>query len=92
MNKKNINFEFDPSVYKTRKSLEEAISKLGDQLQPQLTKDLNENLEEIDKNLIDRVYKYASIKNIWDKNSSDDEKIMNILSLLLIFLKIKVVK
>ena len=36
----------------TRKSLEEAISKLGDQLQPQLTKDLNENLEEIDKNLI----------------------------------------
>ena len=36
----------------TRKSLEEAISKLGDQLQPQLTKDLNENIEEIDKNLV----------------------------------------
>ena len=33
----------------------------------------------IDKNLIDRVYKYASIKNIWDKNSSDYEKIENIL-------------
>ena len=37
--------------------------------------------KEIDKNLIDRVYKYASIKNIWDKNSSDDEKIMNILNI-----------
>ena len=36
----------------TRKSLEEAISKLGDQLQPQLTKDLNDNIEEINKNLI----------------------------------------
>ena len=35
---------------------------------------------EIDKNLIDRVYKYASIKNIWDKSSKDDEKIENILS------------
>ena len=33
----------------------------------------------IDKNLIERVYKYASIKNIWDKNSSDYEKIENIL-------------
>ena len=36
----------------TRKSLEEAISKLGDQLQPQLTKDLNGTMEEIDKNLV----------------------------------------
>ncbi len=37
----------------TRKSLEEAISKLGDQLQPQLTKDItSDNLDEIDKNLI----------------------------------------
>ncbi len=36
----------------TRKSLEEAISKLGDQLQPQLTKDINDNIEEINKNLI----------------------------------------
>tara|TARA_B100000029_G_scaffold39105_1_gene36626 strand:- start:1453 stop:3228 length:1776 start_codon:yes stop_codon:yes gene_type:complete len=34
---------------------------------------------EIDKNLIDRVFKYASIKNIWDKSSNDDEKIENIL-------------
>ena len=34
----------------------------------------------IDKNLIDRVLKYASIKNIWDKNSNDDEKIENILT------------
>ena len=37
------------------------------------------NMLNIDKNLIDRVYKYASIKNIWDKNSSDYEKIENIL-------------
>ncbi|PPR25742.1 MAG: hypothetical protein CFH34_01305, partial [Alphaproteobacteria bacterium MarineAlpha9_Bin4] len=36
----------------TRKSLEEAISKLGDQLQPQLTKDLNDDLDKIDKTLI----------------------------------------
>jgi len=42
---------------------------------------------EIDKNLIDRVYKYASIKNIWDKNSNDDEKIENILSEVLRDLK-----
>ena len=33
----------------TRKSLEEAISKLGDQLQPQLTKELNDNILEINK-------------------------------------------
>ncbi len=42
---------------------------------------------EIDKNLIDRVYKYASIKNIWDKSSKDDEKIENILSEVLKDLK-----
>ena len=36
----------------TRNSLEEAISKLGDQLQPQLTKDISESIQEIDKNLI----------------------------------------
>ena len=42
---------------------------------------------EIDKNLIDRVYKYASIKNIWDKSSNDDEKIENILSEVLRDLK-----
>jgi len=41
----------------------------------------------IDKNLIDRVFKYASIKNIWDKNSSDDEKIENILGEVLRDLK-----
>ena len=29
----------------------------------------------IDKNLIDRVLKYASIKNIWKKSSNDEEKI-----------------
>ena len=28
----------------------------------------------IDKNLIDRVLKYASIKNIWKKSSNDEEK------------------
>ena len=42
---------------------------------------------EIDKNLIDRVYKYASNKNIWDKSSKDDEKIENILSEVLKDLK-----
>ena len=42
---------------------------------------------EIDKNLIDRVYKYASIKNIWDKSSDDDEKIENILNEVLRDLK-----
>ncbi len=34
----------------------------------------------IDKNLIDRIYKYASIKNIWKNNYNDDEKIQGILS------------
>ena len=34
----------------------------------------------IDKNLIDRVTKYASIKNIWNKNFQDNEKIQSILS------------
>ena len=33
----------------------------------------------IDKNLIDRVLKYASIKNIWEKSSNDEEKIESIL-------------
>ena len=36
----------------TRKSLEEGISKLDDQLQPQLTRDLSGDLVEIDKNLV----------------------------------------
>ena len=34
----------------------------------------------IDKNLIDRVFKYASIKNIWDKSLNNDEKLENIIS------------
>ena len=34
----------------------------------------------IDKNLIDRIYKYASIKNIWKNNYNDDEKIQGILT------------
>ena len=35
---------------------------------------------DLDKNLIDRVFKYASIKNIWRNSSDDYEKIENILS------------
>ena len=42
---------------------------------------------DVDKNLIDRVYKYASIRNIWEKNSQDDEKILSILSEVLRDLK-----
>ena len=34
----------------------------------------------LDKNLIDRVFKYASIKNILEKSSNDEEKIENILT------------
>ena len=45
------------------------------------------NKLEIDRNLIDRVFKYASIKNIWDKSSNNDEKIENILSEVLRDLK-----
>ena len=41
----------------------------------------------IDKNLIERVLKYASIKNIWDKSSGDDEKVEGILSEVLRDLK-----
>ena len=37
------------------------------------------NKFDIDKNLINRVLKYASIKNIWNKSSNDDFKIENIL-------------
>jgi len=50
-------------------------------------KEFNISKFEIDKNLIDRVYKYASIKNIWNNNSNDDEKIENILSEVLRDLK-----
>tara|TARA_B100000287_G_scaffold427197_1_gene476428 strand:- start:1069 stop:2844 length:1776 start_codon:yes stop_codon:yes gene_type:complete len=42
-------------------------------------KNFNIKKFDFDKNLIDRVFKYASIKNIWDKNSNDNEKIENIL-------------
>ena len=42
---------------------------------------------DVDKNLIDRVYKYASIRNIWEKNSHDAEKILSILSEVLRDLK-----
>ena len=42
----------------------------------------NSNIEiiKIDQNLIDRVYKYASIKHIMIKNFNDNEKIVEILS------------
>ncbi len=49
--------------------------------------DLNLNNLTIDKNLIDRVLKYASIKNILDKGFIKDEKIENILSDILRDLK-----
>ena len=41
----------------------------------------------IDKNLIDRVFKFASIKNIWKQNSTDDEKVESILNEILRDLK-----
>ena len=44
-----------------------------------MTQETEFNKFDIDKNLIDRVLKYASIKNIWEKNSKSDEKIENIL-------------
>jgi len=50
-------------------------------------KKFNINEMDIDKSLIDRVYKYASVKNILDKNSDDYEKIENILSEILRDLK-----
>ena len=45
-----------------------------------------ENLN-VDMNLIDRVYKYASIKHILVKNLKDDQKILEILSELIRDLK-----
>ena len=47
------------------------------------------NLEnfDIDRSLIERVLKFSSIKNIWDKNSNDDEKIASILGEILRDLK-----
>ena len=50
-------------------------------------KEFNIDDMKIDKNLIDQVFKYASIKNIWKKNSKDDEKIESILSELIRDLK-----
>ncbi len=49
----------------------------------------NTNLEslKIDKSLIDRILKYASIKHILFKNSNDDHKILEILSELIRDLK-----
>ena len=41
----------------------------------------------VDKNLIERVLKYASIKHIMIKNFNDDEKILEILSELIRDLK-----
>ena len=41
----------------------------------------------IDKNLIDRVYKYASVKHILFKYLNDDQKILEILSELIRDLK-----
>ena len=41
----------------------------------------------IDQNLIDRVFKYASIKHIMVKNFNDDQKILEILSELIRDLK-----
>ena len=41
----------------------------------------------IDKNLIVRVFKFASIKNIWKQNSTDDEKVESILNEILRDLK-----
>ena len=49
--------------------------------------DFNINKLKIDKNLIDRVFKYASIKNIWANNSKDDEKVEKILNEILRDLK-----
>ena len=42
---------------------------------------------EIDQSLIDRVFKYASIKHILDKNLNDDEKILEIFNEILRDLK-----
>ena len=62
---------------------------LFDELIKQTNKFEKYNIEnlDLDKNLIDRVYKYASIKNIWNKNSEDNEKVENILNEVLRDLK-----
>ena len=41
----------------------------------------------IDKNLIDRVFKYASVKHILNKNLEDDQKILEIFNEILRDLK-----
>ena len=62
---------------------------LFDELIKQTNKFEKYNIEnlDLDKNLIDRVFKYASIKNIWNKNSEDNEKVENILNEVLRDLK-----
>ncbi len=64
------------------KTLYEALIKQSNNFE-----DFNLNQLDIDKNLIDRVFKYASIKNIWEKSINDEEKIENILTEVLRDLK-----
>ncbi len=64
------------------KTLYEALIKQSNNFE-----DFNLNKLDIDKNLIDRVFKYASIKNIWEKSLNDEEKIENILTEVLRDLK-----
>ena len=57
------------------KMLFEALKKQSGNFQ-----EFNMDKFDLDKNLVDRVFKYASIKNIWRNSSDDYEKIENILS------------
>ena len=71
----------------------EALSKENKAIFEELLSQTNnfENSEidnlKIDKNLIDRVFKYASVKHILNKNLEDDEKILEILNEILRDLK-----
>ena len=62
---------------------------LFEEIKNQSNNFVNTNIENlnIDRNLIDRVYKYASIKHILVKNINDDQKILEILSELIRDLK-----
>ena len=64
------------------KILFEALIKQSNNFQ-----DFDINKLNIDRHLINRVFKYASIKNIWDKSSNDDEKLENIFNEVLRDLK-----
>ena len=64
------------------KILFEALIKQSNNFQ-----DFDINKLNIDKHLINRVFKYASIKNIWDKSLNDDEKLENIFNEVLRDLK-----